>query len=209
MNIERQNRNWNGYDIVYHMEDWAIQEILGSGCYNHFDLKGMNVLDVGAQVGIFTILAHSQKAKRIYSFEPELKNYILLNENVCDFENVITFRCALSDCITMSTLYLEGTAAGNNTLRNGEYDNPGEQRVITITLDSILESLEKIDLIKIDTEGSEIPILRGASGLIARDHPKFIIAAEHPRGKQDKEVIEELSKYQYDINLHQNIVFAE
>ena len=132
---------------------------------------GMLTLDIGAHIGLYTVLLAHQAGPsgRVYSFEPELKNFTRLQKNVelNQFHQVRPFRIALSDTTGLSHLILnEHSNTGHALKRRAEAERrPGYswEVIQTLTLDEFVEKEQvgKIDLMKIDTEGSEDLVLAG------------------------------------------------
>jgi len=145
--------------------------------------KEMNVVDIGASIGVYTVLASEKVGGegKVVAIEPEPKNYRQLIKNIKmnNFQNVILARLALSDYCGSGKLYLH--SFGDPSLVFKE-DKNSYIKVKVKTLDNLLEELDlkRIDIIKIDAEGSEIPILKGAEKTLkANPNIKIIVAAEH------------------------------
>ncbi len=148
---------------------------------------GMTVLDVGANVGQFTLVAARRvgPSGRVHAFEPtpELAAHILRNLDLNGLENVAVNAIAVSD------------EAGRATLHLVQPDDPGENSIVdpspgartlevpTVTLDGYIAEHEvgRVDVIKIDIEGAEIPALRGAPGLLSGDESPVLVLEFHPK----------------------------
>lgn len=146
--------------------------------------KGMNVIDIGAHIGVYTVLAAEKVGKKgeVIAIEPEPKNYKQLLENIKlnNFQNVIPRNLALANHESLGKLYLSSDSLSYSLL-SCENKNPYLE-VAVKTLDNLLEeiNLKKVDIIKIDTEGSEIPILKGAEKTLkANPNAKIIVASYH------------------------------
>lgn len=76
-----------------------------------------------------------------------------------------------------------------------------ERTVDCIDLDTYIENkkIERVDFIKIDTEGSEFSILRGAKKMIQRDHPIMIIEYNRENRAQCHVLPEELEFFLYEM----------
>jgi len=147
--------------------------------------KGMCVVDVGANIGAYSVLAAEKvgESGKVVSVEPESTNYQRLVENIelNNFLNVIPKNIALADYIGSGRLFLHSSSL-DHSLVFKESDSSFLE-IPVMTLDGLLEEigLENIDLLKIDAEGAEISVLKGAKRTLA-DNPnlKMIIAAgEH------------------------------
>jgi FkbM family methyltransferase len=132
-----------------------------------------NVIDIGAHIGYHTVaLPKICYDGRVYCFEPNENILPFLIKNISDnfCANVISSPCAVSDS--------DGDAffdTNENTFLNGiKKENTGKI-VKTVSLDGMLGFMPKISLIKIDTEGHELEVLRGAKKLLERDKPVLFV----------------------------------
>lgn len=161
------------------------------------------IIDIGAYVGFFTLLAgHANPAGRVFAFEPLPSVHRRLQHNVGlnALDNIECIGAAVGakggeaefyhvdvELPTSSSLsyeFMNGAAGGPYTLQRTP--------VPVITLDAFAKerSLEKIDLMKIDTESTEPDVLRGALTILERDHPHIICEVLPGRGSEAK--LEEL-----------------
>jgi FkbM family methyltransferase len=131
---------------------------------------GSTVADVGALLGDHTS-SYATKAGMVHSFEPNPSAFACLTENCGDLPRVVLHNMALSD--KAGTLRLKNhTNAGMNRI-----DPTGEVEIQTTTFDSF--SLSPA-LIKIDVEGYELHVLRGAVETIKRCHPILVLEINQP-----------------------------
>lgn len=121
--------------------------------------QGDIVVDVGASLGFYTLLAAKlvgEKGK-VYAFEPEPTNYSLLLKNIeiNGYDNVIAVQKAVFSTTGTIRLFLDPGDVGGHSL----YQSDGSRKSIeieSITLDEFFESKEqRIDVIKMDIEGAE------------------------------------------------------
>lgn len=134
-------------------------------------------LDVGANIGAITlVLARLAHRGSVHAFEASAQAAALLRKNVTDngLANVTVVERAVSrrsgEVVELYTVPDQlGTAHLSDHLgRDGHM-----QRVETISLDDY--PISRVDFIKLDVEGAEIPALAGARGMIARDRPMLTI----------------------------------
>jgi FkbM family methyltransferase len=125
-------------------------------------------VDIGANVGSYTLLACRAVGAAGCAFEPIPATYARLQENVRlnHLENSVT-------CLNVGIGRAPGTikfTAGldtmNHALADGESD-PGALDVKVVTLDSVLKDRDP-SLLKIDVEGYEMPVLEGASETLTK-----------------------------------------
>ncbi len=163
--------------------------------------------DVGAHVGMYSITAARNLSKsKIYAFEPNPAAYqsLLKNTHIFGLENRIeTYNVGLSDKNEDRQFYISSAPARSSLYpRLAKVSNCKIEKEITIKckrLDDIVREYElpAPSLIKIDTEGNEVPILKGATQVLIRSFPTLIIEG-HDNNKQ--EIIETLEHigYNYD-----------
>lgn len=161
--------------------------------------NGMNVIDIGAHIGSYTILAAEKigNTGKVIAIEPEPKNYSRLIENIKinNFQNVLPLKIALSDHKGPEKLYI-GYLSGHHSLKQRPLfhskKNTPFTKVEVKTLDALLSEInfKKIDIIKIDTEGTEMPILRGAEKTLKNNPEAKIIVASYHYPDEKREVQE-------------------
>lgn len=143
------------------------------------------VVDLGANIGYFTLLAARLVGKKgkVYAFEPEPKNYDYLIKNIKlnDYENIVALQKAVSDKKGKTKLFICPYDTGHHTINQHEGIEAYKQgRVIddkkdfieieTITLDEFFEGEEEsIDFIKIDVEGAEMLVLSGMDRMLRKN----------------------------------------
>jgi FkbM family methyltransferase len=140
----------------------------------HASRRG-NVIDIGANIGYYTILASKLigPAKRVYAFEPQARVLIKLRRNIeaSGLPNVTVFPLALSDGAGSVPFHVpqEGAESHGSIHANGRFEVMKIVDVETQRLDDVLSNLgsPEIGLIKMDAEGAELPILRGATTLLS------------------------------------------
>ena len=144
--------------------------------------EGMNVVDIGANIGYYTIIGGKMIGTngKIFSYEPDEDNFYYLETNVRsnDLKNAHVLKLALSDSIGKRKLYLGDEKCTNHSF--GDNSKTGKTELVeTDTLDNNLKRFgsPKIDVIKIDIEGAEILAIEGMKETIARN-PNIIILTE-------------------------------
>jgi FkbM family methyltransferase len=141
--------------------------------FRQFLAEGMTVVDVGANIGYYTLLAAKLVGDkgRVFAFEPEPQNYTLLTRNIelnkC--KNVTAIRKAVSSKIGTADLFINTEAGAHGFLaeRTGII---GVTTVETVSLDEYFKKREyPTDVIKIDVEGAELPVLSGMKNVIKKN----------------------------------------
>jgi FkbM family methyltransferase len=140
---------------------------------------GKTFIDVGANFGIYTVVASKLvgEAGRVIAFEPTAQSFDVLRKNVGlnNFNNVLTFRTAVSDEPGTGWLYYGTDPVQNSLGKNPCWDAGGEE-VVMESLDHVLlqAGVDRVDVIKIDAEGAEELVLRGAVNLFSSMRPIVI-----------------------------------
>jgi FkbM family methyltransferase len=144
---------------------------------------GMVVVDLGAHIGWYTLLAARSVGEtgRVYAFEPSQANFLFLlrNLDLNGIHNVIPVRKAVSNTTGPMTLFLgQHGRTGLNTLYPNRFTGGDVVTIEAITLDDFFEKegWPRIDLVKMDIEGAEPAALEGMTRLIQKmDSMKLIV----------------------------------
>jgi FkbM family methyltransferase len=146
-----------------------------------FVKPGAVVWDVGANVGLFSFAAASLAGPRgqIVSLEPDAWLVQLLRRSARDQPDgsapVQVVPAAVASEVSIRTLCLANRSRAANYLAEFGTTQTGgareEQSVVAVTLDWLLESLAPPSVVKIDVEGAEMEVLRGAKRLFETVRP--------------------------------------
>ena len=134
--------------------------------------KGDIVLDIGANIGYYSVLFSEWVGKKgkVFAFEPDLDNFNLLrkNININNCKNVLIVNKALSSERGYANLFLNPINKGDHRLWPIESDR-NYVKVETATLDDYLNKyLDKVDFIKMDVQGAEAKVVKGAEILLKK-----------------------------------------
>lgn len=160
-------------------------------------------LDIGANVGMYTIYAAKVRGANVYAFEPEAQNYALLNQNIYQnklSERVVAYCAAVSDVDGLTKLFLSKFETGSSCHSLGEnvgFDlKPREseytQGAISFTIDGLIKNglIPMPNYIKIDVDGFEHKVLSGAIETLKSPNLKSIIVELNSNIPQHTQVIE-------------------
>lgn len=144
--VELKQQEPNTYHEIYEMNNYNVQES---------EIKGKTVIDIGANLGMFSMYCLERGARDTIAVEaqPTVYNLGLLN-NVKQFNNIKSYNLAASD-IDNKTVYIPNNHVGSVVGSEGE-------PVQTITLKTLLENngVNGDDLVlKMDCEGSEFNVI--------------------------------------------------
>lgn len=146
-------------------DNWDIQNFI----YQVLE-PGDIFIDGGANVGLFSIMARDKvgESGRVYSFEPIKSNLTCLeyNKTLNNFKNIEIFDCGLSDRQGIMNFERSDVSARIQSYLVPSDSHEGINEIECNTLDDIL-SLENVyKVVKLDTEGNELNILKGSMNLI-------------------------------------------
>ena len=148
---------------------------------------GMTVVDIGAHVGYYTLLAaqNTGPSGKVYAFEPESNNFALLEKNVelNNYGNIHTENKAISNSTGPRELFITNLDSGRHSMYKHEISQTNGLSIDTVTLDDFLEqiSCSHVDLIKIDVEGAELEVLQGMRRLINNANKMALILEFNPQ----------------------------
>lgn len=146
--------------------------------------KGDNILDIGAHIGYYTLIAAQMVGEKgkVYAFEPDPQNFAILSKNIKynNLSNVELINKAVASSSRKMKFYQNPLNAGNHsTVHN--FNN----RLIIIegiSLNDYFRKTPKISVIKMDIEGGEYEAIIGM-GKVLKQNKKLVLFTEFwPRG---------------------------
>lgn len=194
------NRNQIKYQVnLNNYNDWLLFFGINNQHKENIYAKINNgdvVLDVGSNIGeVLLNLAKINPKGKIYGFEPVKSTFEKLGKNVSlnSFSNISLYQLALSD--NNETVYYqakEGHSGG--TMMSKESKNNSLDFIEAMTLDDFTElnSIEKIDFIKVDIEGFEMNFLKGALQTLKKYKPSIFMEVDHVKLIRQNSSAEEL-----------------
>jgi FkbM family methyltransferase len=203
----------DGYRMYVRLDDWAVGARIAvnrvhekhvTGEISRYFKPGMVLVDVGANIGYYTLLAASllDGTGQIHAFEPGAGNYNLLQMSVAKngFKNIRLYPNAVADKIGVVGLNMDDS----NGMITQAASAACAYQVQAVTLDHTLRDASRIDLLKIDVEGAEGLVLKGAEQLIARHHPViftefFPPAIEFTSGMTGQQFLDRIRSHGYEL----------
>jgi FkbM family methyltransferase len=170
--------NWRGIEkLVYAFREHYEPEL---SYLKKVLSPGKTFIDIGACYGIYTLLASRLVGPTgsVLSFEPASRALSVLRGNIDlnHLKNVSAFSLALSEKPGRALLFRHPNVGCDSFGRDQSFTADAEE-VATDCLDNVLEQTgaQRVDLIKMDVQGAEELVLRGASNVVARMRPAVIL----------------------------------
>ena len=167
--------------------------------------KKSNFVDIGANIGIFSLYA-AFKGHNIISIEPESLNFAVLNINIYDNQfqkNIKSFPFSISLKNNIGFLKLSEIAWGksNHQFNHKEQnDNSYLQGSYGCSADYLFEKINFIpDYIKIDVDGNELLVIQGMENTLKSGSIKSILIEINLSDQRNQEIFKIFSKYNYNI----------
>lgn len=129
-------------------------------------------IDVGGHIGTQS-LPYSRLFQKVIAFEPNLKSYHFFKENIKrnHIQNITLYNKGVFNTTTTCKL-IQHSRCNSGCFYIKECEKNDKDAIDVIKLDDLeIPENENVDFIKIDTEGSEIYVLEGATELIMKDKP--------------------------------------
>jgi FkbM family methyltransferase len=167
--------------------DWFEREL---EFWRGYIRPGMKVIDIGASFGVYTFSAARRVGKdgMVYAIEPFSGSIDCLNETcrVNKFSNVQVVKKAIADREFTAQLVLQSSSEFNYLVTDESSIDPATpvEEVFCITLDTFTQqlNLDRLDIIKISTEGNELDILIGGTETLSKFAPTIIYNSYTSKG---------------------------
>jgi FkbM family methyltransferase len=161
------------------------------------------LIDVGANLGkVSMTFARICPNAKVFAFEPDPKNYekAKRNLNLNKFSNITLINKGLGAEPAFVKLYRvnESNEGMNRILERDDIDSGlSFEEVEIVKLDDFVKcnDLGKVDLIKIDVEGYELKVLRGAAAALKRDHPTLFVELDDANLRAQNDSAEDLISF--------------
>ena len=180
-----------------HLFIYGVWERFETALIGHLLQPGATMIDVGANIGYYAVLASRRVGATgtVFAFEPGAENFALLENNLRlnDCSNVVAERLALADENGRGKLFLSVSNPGDHRLHPaasfGDAGYDGEpvraaESVRLMRLDDYLaqRGAARVDVMKVDVQGAEMAVLRGAERTLRQNPGLFLLLEFWPYG---------------------------
>ena len=167
----------NQFDSSVFYSKYAIDELTTLD-----SVRNKDIIDAGGYVGDKALLFSSYTDKNIHVFEASPSNMDIIRETIRlnQLENIVPVSKALGEKSGTATFSLGERNSCNSLVERPGYNYPNHIEVPVITLDDyVRENNLEVGLIKVDIEGGEQLLLKGAVETIRTQHPILLISIYH------------------------------
>lgn len=184
--FDHQIVDLDGFKMDIPKNDWAVgKTILEQRSYEphvtnylkRFVSPGMTFVDIGANIGYFSMMAASIVGSfgKVFAFEPNQHNcqFIFNSASINGFNNIVIYPFAVAEKMKN---FIYDNLGTNGIISEIKSDNTATDRtiVMSIVLDELLDKVDRIDTVKIDIEGAEYKALAGAKNIIQKHRPVIL-----------------------------------
>lgn len=168
---------------------------------------GSVVWDVGANMGLFSFAAAGLAGPtgRVYAIEPDavmanlLRRSAPLNPQAAPVEVI---PCAIAESLGLARFEIAKRSRASNALAGFQLSQGGGVReletVVTLSLDWLAGQIPPPDVLKIDVEGAELAVLRGARQLLQSRRPILLYELTRPNWDEESHLLGELGYTLFD-----------
>jgi FkbM family methyltransferase len=203
LNIRNNPNDLDGFTEVWIHDDYTKE--------GHDIHQGGVVVDIGAHVGMFTLLA-SQKASKVFSIEPlELNhNQLLINKYLNNKHNIITSKTCISGTDGQIELYTHDKEYFMLSMTEQE-SGCNKVKVPCVTLKTFMEqnNIRSIDFLKMDCEGSEYAIIEACDKETLKKINKVSAECHDTNGRNAKHLAETMRHKGFSVKLVGNMLYAK
>jgi FkbM family methyltransferase len=201
------------------MDAWSVKEALLDRFYTRCGTEideGWTVMDIGAAIGEFTLLAalHASKG-RVIAYEPFSGSFDLLKDNLSlnSIDNVTIHKLAVwskDEDLELDFSLAEPLQMKSEKPGSGNAHSHLMSQSISLHQALAQNHVNHLDLLKLDCEGAEFPILLDAEPCVLLQVDRVILEYHDGyQGHHHQELVELLSIHGYYVNVTPNVVHAE
>lgn len=192
---------------VYWAKEGPGSEPATNAWINSFAV-GDTFVDIGANIGLYSLMAAAHGVSRVYAIEPNPFSFSVLARNIIanDFDSIVVPLClAVSNRSSIVAFKLGGPHAG--TIKNeiiGEGPHPDVMSITTasFTMDELfrVQGISGINHLKIDVDGLEPEILRGATELLSDKALKSVLVEDVSKNeREESEMVSFLGQFGFSL----------
>ena len=165
----------------------VCQELLAERLLANLCRPGRTFIDVGSHVGsvVAQVRRHCPHAS-IIAIEADPEKSLAIRHR---FPSITVHTIAAAEAAGTATFYIDEARSGYSSLLRSNVAKPRAIEVDLRPLDDIVQSSASVDIVKIDVEGAEIRVLRGADALVHRCRPLIVFESATPASEASRDAI--------------------
>ena len=181
----------------------GVPELEIINCLKTFANKNKVFIDCGAHMGVYSILL-ADGFKQVFAFEAQRRTYFQLCGNIFinEKQNITPYSLGIAETTDIRTLYIVSEDGGGSTFCSSDMPVLKKETVEIKALDDLDIPKNNIGLIKLDVEGYELNIIRGALQTLKESHYPPIAFESNP-GREKyaarQSLFKELKNLNYEI----------
>jgi FkbM family methyltransferase len=202
------NKEYDDYAIKFHEQ--IFKKLILPNLENN---KKRTAIDIGSSYGFFSFgLAHQFDAVKSFEVVHHVRECCV--ENLRDCKNVTVFDCGLSSSVGNININFFPEYSGHSSINLPDLGNQKSHKTPCTVVPLDLFKFNDVDFIKIDVEGSELEVLRGASETIKNNSPLILIELLDSQKNAEQNIImvttflEELG-YSLKQKFHEDYLFTK
>jgi FkbM family methyltransferase len=188
---------------------WAGHEPESAQVFYELARDALVTFDIGAHVGYYALLAaHANPAGRVFAFEPLPQVHERLTANVAlnNASNITCVTCALGSPAGRAEFFhpRDGIPSSSSLSHRFMQTVVARSELVTSTVDVVegddfvaAKEIDRVDLIKLDTETTEPAVIRGLLGTLQRDRTPIICEVLDDSVARDLQELLDPLQYEY------------
>ena len=203
--MQIKSRIYKGYTILYKNNfetEFLIKEIFEDKCYFFkTDNACPFIIDCGAHIGLSVLyFKHIYPSSKIVAFEPDKQSFELLKKNIefNNLQNVTLYNAAIADFEGEAIIYGDfnqnSESVGNTIIKDWGDRNGFTTSIVSVLRLSEIIGNESVDYLKIDTEGTELFVLKDIEDYLNQVKNIYVEFHQYNDNKNDLFEIERLLK---------------
>ena len=178
---------------VYWAKTGPNSEPMTNAWINSFESDDTFV-DIGANIGLYSLMAAAHGVSKVYAFEPNPFSFSVLARNIISNRYnsvIIPFCLAMNEHSSIVTFKLGGLHAGsieNEIIDEGQNSDNQSITTASFSVDELFstQGISNINHLKIDVDGLELEILRGATGLLSNKALKSLLVEDTSKSQNEE-----------------------
>lgn len=176
--------------------------------YDKFDIQNLHtVIDIGANVGIFSNYISNMGTKMVHAIEPAGLAFKELQQQFYYYNGVKCHKIGIGPINEKKTIFINNDNTTISSFLSKTSENTSEETVDVLTLDTFYTNngISHVDLIKVDIEGMEYEIVEKASDETLLKCDRYLIEYHSNETNRLDGMVNKLKRLGYEISVHPDV----